>query len=391
MAQVESIVADFSLPEPDGRTDVLVVAGEHSGDQHAAAVVTDLREARPELVVAAVGGPALQQSGAQLLFDLTAFSVVVLVEVLRHYSAFKRLFDALTDWIARHRPRVVVLVDYPGFNLRLAAELQRRGISRKGGGDVVVYQYISPQIWAWKAKRRFRMAQVLDELGVIFPFEVGCYADTSLAVRFVGHPFVDSRHRNPLSYAADGPLVLLPGSRVQAVRRIFPAMVGVVALAAEQGQRLEAVVLYPDAAIRAELEQVIAAHPQVADRIRLQCGGSTRAAAVLSSSGTMSLNCALAGIPGAVVYRAHPLTYFLGRRLVGVRWLGIANLILNREVYPEFIQSAARPAPLLAHVRSCLADSGARGRYAGAAAELAAALSAPGKVAPAERIAAWLD
>ena len=171
----------FRLPAPEGGpVDVLIIAGEHSGDEHAARLVRDVQAAQPTLRFAALGGPELSEAGAQLLFDLTASSVVGLVEVLKNYSFFKALMEETLRWIGEHRPRAVLFVDYPGMNLRLAAALRGRGLSLKGGGKIKTLFYISPQIWAWKAKRRFTMARDLDALAVIFPFEVACYAELCL-------------------------------------------------------------------------------------------------------------------------------------------------------------------------------------------------------------------
>ena len=139
----------FRLPPPaTGRVDVLVIAGEHSGDEHAARMVRELRTRQPDLAIAALGGPELAAAGAQLLHDLTATSVVGFVEVLKHYPFFRTLFNETLRWIAEHRPRAVCFIDYPGFNLRLAAELRQRGLSAKGGGRTRLLYYISPQIWA---------------------------------------------------------------------------------------------------------------------------------------------------------------------------------------------------------------------------------------------------
>src|SRR5687768_1564883 len=230
----------FAPPTATG-VDLLIVAGEHSGDEHAARVVRELREKNLALKIAALGGPQLAAAGAQLLHDMTASSVVGIVEVLKNYSFFKALFAETLRWIAEHRPRAVCFVDYPGMNLRLAAAMRERGLSRKGGGAIKTLYYISPQIWAWKAKRRFSMARDLDAMAVIFPFEPACYADTSLSVEFVGHPFVAPDYRSPVRYDSGGPVLLLPGSRKQAVGRIFPVLLaGFRAF----GQR-EAIVLYP--------------------------------------------------------------------------------------------------------------------------------------------------
>jgi lipid-A-disaccharide synthase len=370
----------FRLPSPAaGRVDLLVVAGEHSGDEHAARMIRELRAAHPGLAVAALGGPQLAAAGAQLLHDLTASSVVGLVEVLRNYPFFKALFAETLRWIAAHRPRVVCFVDYPGLNLRLAAALRERGLSVKGGGSIRTVYYISPQIWAWKAKRRFTMARDLDAMGVIFPFEPKCYADTTLPVEFVGHPFVAPDHRPPVRYAADGPVLLLPGSRRQAVGRIFPALLA--GFRAFGGR--EAVVLYPSTEILGVLQS--APPPPNVRLVQVGEGGGTEsgrgepvaASAVLTSSGTMSMHCALAAIPGAIAYRANPLTYVLGRMLVQVEYLGIANLLLGEPMYPEYIQNAATPDALAAELRACAADPARRERTAAQAERLRALLSVP--------------
>lgn len=384
----------FSLPPPEaGGVDVLIVAGEHSGDEHAARMVRELRGRHPKVAVCALGGPELAAAGAQLLHDLTASSVVGLVEVLKNVRFFRALFGAAVAWIERHRPRAVCFVDYPGFNLRLARALHARGLSRKGGGAIRALYYISPQIWAWKAGRRFEMARHLDAMAVIFPFEVRSYADTSLPVEFVGHPFVAPGYRPPVGYAEDGPVLLLPGSRRQAVERIFPAIAGAfVRLAPELAAR-GAVVLHPSPEIREVLAGTVAdLNPPGGASIELQpIGRPVAAAAVLTSSGTMSMHCALAGVPGAIAYRANPMTYLLGRWLVSVPYLGIANLLLGEAMYPEFIQGAARPERLARELTACLTDPGRRARSLELAGRLRAVLQQPAAGTAGDWLARRLD
>ena len=371
------------LPAPaSGRVDLLIIAGEHSGDEHAARLLRGLLARQPSLTVAALGGPRLAAAGAQLLHDLTASSVVGLLEVLRNYGYFKALLADTLRWIEEFRPRAVCLVDYPGFNLRLAAALRARGVSVKGGGATQVLYYISPQIWAWKARRRFTMARDLDALAALFPFEPACYADTTLPVEFVGHPFLAPDYVPPVRFDPAGPVLLLPGSRRQAVARIFPALLD--GFRAFGGR--EAVVLYPSEEIRAVLS---AARPPAS--VRLVAGGEgLAAAAVLTSSGTMSMHCALAGIPGAIAYRAHPATYVLGRLLVRVEYLGIANLLLKEPMYPEYIQGAATPEALAAELRACLHDPARRELTARQAARLRTALAAPASRSAVDWLAARL-
>lgn len=371
-----------------GGADVLWLAGEHSGDQHAARIATHLREHHPDLRQRAIGGPALAGAGFPLLFDLTESSVVGLVEVLRHYRFFKRLFDEVVAWIRVHRPKVVVLVDYPGFNLRLAEALFKAGLSRKAGGPVSIYYYISPQVWAWKGHRRFKMAKLIDELGVIFPFEVETFADTDLPVRFVGHPFLDPAYEPTVRRDEDGALLLLPGSRLQPVRRIFPPMLDAVAAwraRAPDNRRIPLTTVAPNESVANELKAMLVGRdlPVAVQRARQPVD----ARLVLTSSGTMSLACALAGVPGAIVYRAHPVTYFFGRRLVKVPFLGIANLILERPMHREFIQDAATPEVLADELHACM-EAPRRAQTASDQAELREALSAPASATAVDRIAA---
>lgn len=376
----------FDFPAPkDGACDVLVLAGEHSGDEQSARMLLDALEINPELKVCAFGGNSLAAAGAQMVFDTTSFSVVGLMEVVKNAGFFRALTNAVVGWIDRYRPKAVCFVDYPGFNLHIASILRKKGISRAGGGNVKTLYYISPQIWAWKASRRFKMARTLDSLATIFPFEPACYADTSLDVRFVGHPFTSARYNPPVEYDASGPILLLAGSRAIAVSRIFPVMVRALSLIPDR----RATVICPSPLIRSILDRTLSANPDAAGRIDIVPNGGNGcigACAVLTSSGTMSLSCALAGIPGAIVYRANPLTYLVGRSLVNIEYLGIANLILDKPAWREFIQFDADPKSIAEYIKTLLADPSARGRFAGYAARLEEVLKAPKNMSAAE----WL-
>ena len=370
-------------PPAGGPVDLLVIAGEHSGDEHAARMLAQFLALRPGARACALGGPRLAAAGAQLLYDLTASSVVGFLGVLKNLSFFRGLQEETLRWIDAHRPRAVCFVDYSGANLRLAAALRERGLSVKGGGSIRLLYYISPQIWASRRGRRFAMARDLDALAVIFPFEPACYADTTLVHEFVGHPFAAAGHVPPVSFDPAGPVLLLPGSRRNSVERIFPVL-----LAAHRalGER-DAVAIYPSEEILGVLR---GANPPAG--VRLQPTGlPVAASAVLTSSGTMSLHCALAAIPGAIAYRIDPLTYWLGRLLVKVPYLGIANLLLGEPMYPEYIQGAATTGALAAELRACLHDPARRERTAVQAGQLRALLSQPAGSTPGEWLARQLS
>tara|TARA_B100001057_G_scaffold338014_2_gene338834 strand:+ start:9582 stop:10754 length:1173 start_codon:yes stop_codon:yes gene_type:complete len=338
--------------------DLLIVAGEASGDEHASLLVEELLERKPELSISALGGAEIRAKGASVLFDLVDHSVVGIFEVLKNYGFFKRLFDRTLDWIEQSKPKVVLLVDYPGFNLRLAKALKDRGISVKGGGKVKVLHYVSPQLWAWKPKRRFLMEKVLDGLAVLFPFELDCYKDVDLPVTFVGHPFAQSDYQSPISYDEEGPVALLPGSRVQPIERILPSFLDAFEILLKDFPNLDGLVPVPDAKIEQVVRSLIDSRPGLGKKIVVgDCKRGIRSRAVLMSSGTMSLACSIAGIPGVIAYRAHPLTYWLGRFLVKVPFLGMANLLLpDAPPYREFLQGAAN-GPTLAAAMSEIIES----------------------------------
>ncbi|MDR3143468.1 MAG: lipid-A-disaccharide synthase [Puniceicoccales bacterium] len=348
---------DFPLALDGSRPDFLIIAGEASGDEHAARMVEGLFCENPQVSVYAFGGKNLQAAGAHLLYDLTQHAVIGLCEVLRNLGLFRQLLAAVIDWVAIHRPRTVCLVDYPGFNLRLAKRLFQRGLSRKGGGEVALYYYISPQIWAWKAKRRFGMARWLDHLGLIFPFEKDFFADIPLRVSFVGHPLLCAK-ASFLSYAPQGVLLLLPGSRVATVRRLFPLMLETFRRLQPQFPHLLAAVPYADEGVLEELRGIFAGYEDLRSYLRFVSvsGPDLPCAASLMVSGTMSLSCALAGIPGVITHKIHPLSYFLARHWVKIPYIGMANILLKRKSLPEYIQSEAEPSALCEEVSQCLRD-----------------------------------
>lgn len=372
-----SPLSDF--PKASEPVDLLVVAGEASGDEHAAQAVLDLHARNPNLKISSLGGEKLQAAGTELLFPLADHGVVGLFEVLKNYGFFRDVFEKTISWIEQAKPRCILLVDYPGFNLRLARALQQRGISQKGGGEIPVLQYVSPQLWAWKPKRRFAMGDTLDGLGVIFPFETKCYEDVSLPVSFVGHPFAHPSYQSPVKYDPQGELLLLPGSRVQPVSRILPVFLDALEELTMGGQRVQAVLPASSPQIRERVECMLSHRSKLKNCVRVVNrteGLSARAA--LMSSGTMSLSCAWAGIPGVIGYRAHPITYLIGKLLVQVPHLGMANLLLpDHPPNPEFLQGSATGSRLAAEIRKILQDEGSGKKAAHTAEKLHQLLAQP--------------
>jgi lipid-A-disaccharide synthase len=260
------------------------------------------------------------------------------------------------DWIAKRRPKVVCFIDFPGLNLRIAKELYRRGVSHRAGGNVKLYHYISPQIWAWKSKRRFAIAKYIDALGTIFPFEKAYYRDTDLDVQFLGHPFLDNDYTFPVHYNPNGPILLLPGSRKTAVKKIFPIMLNTINQLKKNGEIHELIALYPDEDILDVLQNISKKYKNISLSFIRSGSCTLSVCASLMSSGTMALNCALAGVPSVVVYKASTVTYGLAKLLIKVKFLHIANILLNRESAREFLQFSAKPKLICHALRDCLND-----------------------------------
>lgn len=370
----------------------MIVAGEVSGDQHAARLVRDLRAARGDVEIFGIGGKALRREGVRTVVDAREMAVVGFFEVLVRYAFFRRVFARMADLLVSERPDALLLVDYPGFNLRLAAEAHARGVP--------VLYYVSPQVWAWHRSRIPKMAEILDLLMVIFPFEVEVFRGTGLKTVFVGHPLVESVQRTLARPSPELPwpkgkkrVALLPGSRRQEIQRILPAMLD----AARELRRRDPATAFLIPAASAEIAGLIEA--QLAARPaeeRLALGMVTgqmrevvrQARAAMVCSGTATVETALLGCPMIVAYRAAAPTYWLGRRLIRVKWLGMVNLVANRTLCPEFIQGAAEPVAMADALEPLIGDTPARQAQVAGLEEIAAALRGGGDVKPAGRLVA---
>jgi lipid-A-disaccharide synthase len=339
---------------------IMLVAGEASGDMLAAELVEAMRtEAsatnRPTPFFFGAGGPRMSLSGVKLAVDLTEHAVVGIWEVVRHYRKFRRLFHQLLDLAHDHKPDVVILVDYPGFNLRFAKALKESSRRRASAWNPRIVYYVSPQLWAWHESRVHQIARDVDLLLSIFPFEKDWYATRArqLHVEFVGHPILDrySRDRGTTEFFRQtagnlrlppAPLILLlPGSRVRELKKHLPPMLDAAARI-QKGRHIQFRMVVPGESL-AELARrflVDGAPP-----IELLVGGLPevlpKAQLAIASSGTVSLECAFFGVPSVILYRTSWSTYHLGRRFIKVPYLAMPNILANEAVYPEFIQNAA--------------------------------------------------
>lgn len=328
-----------------GGRHLAIVAGEASGDTHGAALMRSLREQDPGIRFTGKGGPKMaaiaEASGGSLDDWIAEAGVLGLWDVLRHYGYFRGKFRGLLDKLAAAPPEAVILVDYPGFNLRLAKAIRKRRIPSR-----IIY-YISPQVWAWNRRRIPEMARALDLMICIFPFEKTLYEASGLPTVFAGHPMAEELRPIPSSQRDDSLFGLFPGSREREVRRIFPAMAGAAALIGKSRPeiRFEAAAATPT---HAELMNSMAQDAGVAITISTGVARDLmrRAGAGLVCSGTATLEAGCLGLPYALVYRVAPLTYEVGLRLIRIPYLGMVNILADRPVVREFIQHDATPAAL---------------------------------------------
>ena len=361
---------------------LLVIAGEDSGDLHGAELLRELKARRPDLRIVGVGGPRMTPYLDRKLADVQDLAVVGFVEVLRHLPRLNRLFKAILAAAQEEAISDALLIDYPGFNLRLAKAL------RRDLPAVRLHQYVCPQVWAWKKGRIPELGTVLDSLFCLFDFEPELFRGYPVDARFVGHPLVELVHpecEREAFFAETGldphrPLVaLLPGSRRGEIQRLLPPMAELVRR--WQTARPEVQWVLPVAPTLAT--EFVRGYLQGAPVVLVE--GRTYAArayadAALVASGTATLETALLGTPFAIVYRLNALTYQIAKRLVKVPHFGLANVVARREVAPELLQDEVNPERLGRELTRLLEPDEARRLRAGLA-EVRGHLGEPGAAA----------
>ncbi len=341
---------------------IYFVAGEVSGDNHGAALMRALREIDVDLRFTGRGGPQMKAIAGEKFTDWLNHSAVLgLWEVLKNYGYFREQFRRVLAGIEKAKPNAVVLIDYPGFNLRLGRALRKQSAKGK-----IIY-YISPQVWAWNSGRIKKMARFLNLMLCIFPFEADLYNKSGLRTLFVGHPMVERLRARKINIERDPNLIgLFPGSRPREVRKIFPILVETArelckqkpglhfeiaaasdSLAAEISRRLR------DAGMRQELFQVVTGEPAATMQ---------RASFGIIASGSATLEAAYFRLPFVLVYKVAWPTYLAARLVVNVRYLGMPNVLADKEVVSEFIQHRARPGVIAKTVFQLINNPTARDR-----------------------------
>src|SRR5438105_4417194 len=332
---------------------VLISAGEASGENYGAMLVPELRRLLgADTQFFGVGGEKMRAAGCETIIDSGKVAAVGITEVMKHVATIYREFFRMVSVARSRKPDVAVLIDFPDFNLRLAEKLHTMGVP-------VVY-FVSPQLWAWKQRRIWRVKKFVDRMLVIFPFEESYYRERQVAAEYVGHPLADlpmpqiSREEFARQFDIDASkpwIALLPGSRKKEILLNLPVM---LEAARALGSEYEYVIPVASTLAREWMaQQTGSARVHLVDDARAALLHS-RAAVV--ASGTATVEAALIGTPFLVVYRVSRLSYAIGRRLVKVKNYGMVNLIAGREIVPELIQSNFTPDNVVQHLRRLLPD-----------------------------------
>ena len=337
---------------------IYFVAGEASADNHGAALMRALHHADPNLRFIGRGGPQMKSQSDPSFQNWTDKSGVLgLWEVIKHYGYFRKEFRQTLREIEGSKPAAVVLIDYPGFNLRLARALRRKLASQK-----IIY-YISPQVWAWNRGRIKKMARWLDLMLCIFPFEADLYNESGLRTIFVGHPMIERLRELKLDVSRDPNLIgLFPGSRAREIRKIFPILIETARELRRSKENLRFEVAAASDELAAQMEEMI--EPEDRQFIGIKVGKTSeimqRAFAGIVASGSATLEAAYFRLPFVLVYKVAWPTYVAGRVVVKVDYLGMPNVLANKELVPEFIQHRAQPGNIANAVIRLVDDSQAR-------------------------------
>ena len=338
---------------------IMIVAGEASGDIYGADLAREALKLDPNLHFFGIGGARMREADIEILVDSADMAVVGLVEVLKHFDVISTAFLKLKKILLNDRPDLLILIDYPGFNLRLAKVAKKAGVK--------ALYYISPQIWAWRQGRVKTIARLVDHMAVILPFEAPFYERAGVPVSFVGHPMIDmvnvsmDRNQAAASFELDPArkiVGLFPGSRKNEIERLLPV---IVASAVKLKKRFPGIqFVLPLAStlnndditpqLKASGLDVTMTGERIHDMIRA-CD------AVISVSGTVTLEIALVGAPMVIIYKLSPLTFQLAKRLVKIDNIGLCNIVAGETVVKELIQNEANPCTISAEIASILTNA----------------------------------
>jgi len=341
---------------------VLFSAGEASGDQHAAHMFQEMQKLHPGVHGLGMGGVKMGQSGIDIRFDSSGIGVIGLIEILKHYGEIRTALNLMKKLVVSEKPDLLVCVDYKEFNLKLAKFAKNQGVK--------VLFYVSPQVWAWRPGRVVTYGKAINMMAVIFPFETAYYQAKNVPVRYVGHPSVDKVHPQRskqadfqlFNLAVGQPVVgILPGSRANEIKRMLPVMLKAAENLAKRYPQLQFLLPQADSVSDELLDSHLQNCPLAIKVIKQQAYDAIQCCdAVMTTSGTASLEIALLGVPMVIAYRLSPITYWLGKQLVKIPFIGLPNIIVGKLVAKELIQDAVSPETLADEIACLLNDQAYR-------------------------------
>lgn len=336
----------------------MIIAGEASGDLHAANLVKEALKLDPSLSFFGIGGPRMREAGVDTLVDSSEMAVVGLVEVISHFKVIYSAFSAMKNLLRTTHPDLLILIDYPDFNLRLAKIAKEE--------KVKVLYYISPQIWAWRVGRVKKIARLVDRMAVVFPFEVPFYEKEAIPVDFVGHPLVDtvlpemSRPEAQKRFGLEPEKVtlgLFPGSRRQEIRNLFPVILESAGLLKKRFPDLQLILPLASSLQPEDLQPAL---QQSGLDVKVIEGSGYDVMQVcdagIAVSGTVTLEMALLGIPMVIIYKVSPLTYAVGRHLIRVEHIGLCNIVAGERIVRELIQDDVNPETIADEISRIIND-----------------------------------
>jgi lipid-A-disaccharide synthase len=337
----------------------MIIAGEASGDMRAAGLARALKTLDPALTMSGIGGEFMRQAGVQCFTDITQLAVIGIAEVVKNFSRIKKVFHQTLKEIDRTRPDGVILVDYPGFNLRLAREIKKRGIK-------VIY-YVSPQVWAWREKRVLKIKQLIDRMIVLFPFEKDVYKKYGMEVDYVGHPLADEVVVNrpqaevlkACGLSAGKPTIgLLPGSRAREVERHLPCLLEAAQILLKKDPDRQFLLQKAPSIPMPLIEGLMSSYRNLPVKIYEgpTYDGINAMDACLVASGTATLECALLKKPMVIIYKTSWLTYNIARSVIKIPCIGLVNIVAGKKIAEELIQDEANPPNIAEKFEAALKD-----------------------------------
>ncbi|ACM20457.1 lipid A disaccharide synthase [Geotalea daltonii FRC-32] len=342
-----------------GARKIMISAGEASGDMYGAVLAREISALDFKTAFIGMGGPGMRAAGVETVVDANEMAVVGLVEVIAHFPVIVKAFNTLKNILHSDPPDLLILIDYPDFNLRLAKVAKKAGVK--------VLYFISPQVWAWRAGRVKKIGRVIDQMAVLFPFEVPYYEREQVPVTFVGHPLLDMV-RPTMTKAeattkfglADGRRVigLFPGSRRGEIKSLFPVILQSARLLKDRHPDIEFVLPLASSLKREELQPSLDASGLEIKVVENATHDVIQVCdAIITVSGTVTMEIAILGVPMVIIYKVSPFTYAVGKRLIKVDHIGICNIVAGERAVKELIQHDAEPEKIAAEITAILEDT----------------------------------